>query len=77
MVRASLPSREGWPVVWVFSYFMALGQEQTRREKLAKAEVSLVALNASLSGARPRHRLRKDVEETKPRSWPTTGWCAT
>lgn len=63
VVRASLPSREGWPVVWVFSYLMALGQEQTRRENLAKAEESLAALNASLSGPRPRHRLRKELEE--------------
>jgi transposase len=63
VVRASLPSREGWPVVWVHSALMALGQEQTRRENLAKAEEALSALNASLSGARPRHRLRKEVEE--------------
>lgn len=63
VVRASLPSREGWPVVWVHSYLMALGQEQTRRENLAKAQESLAALNSSLSGPRPRHRLRKELEE--------------
>lgn len=60
--RASLPSREGWPVVWVHSSLMALGQEQTRRENLAKAEEALTALDRSLSGARPRHRLRKDID---------------
>jgi transposase len=63
VVRASLPSREGWPVVWVHSSLMALGQEQTRREHLAKAEEDLRNLNTSLSGSRPRHRLRKDLEE--------------
>ncbi len=63
VVRASLPSREGWPVVWVHSSLMALGQEQTRRENLIKAEESLQALDISLSGSRPRHRLRKEVEE--------------
>lgn len=63
VVRASLPSREGWPVVWVHSSLMALGQEQTRRENLIKAEEDLKALDTSLSGSRPRHRLRKEVED--------------
>jgi transposase len=63
VVRASLPSREGWPVVWVHSSLAALGQEQTRRENLIKAEEALKALDTSLSGSRPRHRLRKEVEE--------------
>jgi len=64
VVRASLPSREGWPVVWVHSSLMALGQEQTRREHLTRAEEDLRALNASLSGSRPRHRLRKEIDES-------------
>jgi transposase len=42
---------------------MALGQEQTRRENLIKAEEDLKALDTSLSGSRPRHRLRKEVED--------------
>lgn len=63
VVRAGLPSKEGWPVVWVHSSLAALGQEQTRRENLAKAGEDLKALNASLSGVRPRHHLRKEVEE--------------
>ena len=61
--RASLPSREAWPVVWVYSSLMALGQEQTRRENLLKAEEDLKALDTSLSGARPRHHLRKEIDE--------------
>ena len=63
VVRASLPSREGWPVVWVHSSLMALGQEQTRRVNLLKAEEGLKALDMSLSGSRPRHHLRKEIDE--------------
>lgn len=61
--RPSLPSKEGWPVVWVYSSLMKLKQEHIRRENLAKAEEILEALNASLSGPRPRHRTKKDIEE--------------
>jgi transposase len=61
--RPSLPSKEGWPVVWVYSSLMRLRQEHIRRENLAKAEEILEALNASLSGPRPRHRTKKDLEE--------------
>jgi len=32
--RASLPSREGWPVVWLWSTLLALHQGQRRRERL-------------------------------------------
>ena len=63
VVRASLPSREGWPVVWVHSSLMALGQEQTRRENLLKAEEGLKTLDMSLAGSRPRHHLRKEIDE--------------
>jgi len=61
--RPSLPSKEGWPVVWVYSSLMKLHQEHIRRENLAKAEELLEGLNASLSGPRPRHRTKKDLEE--------------
>ena len=55
-VRSTLPSREGWPVVWVRSSLLALRQEQVRREHLARATRDLEALAARL--ARPRSRLR-------------------
>lgn len=52
----SLPSREGWPVVWVFSSLLKLAQEHTRREQLAAAEQRLGDLKARL--AAPASRIR-------------------
>jgi transposase len=61
--RYPLPSREGWPVVWVSSSLLALHQEQGRRERLARAQQELEEFDAKLTGPRPRRRSRKDVEE--------------
>jgi transposase len=61
--RYPLPSREGWPVIWVYSALLALRQEQTRREHLAQAHEALEALNAKLTGPRPRGRSRQDLQE--------------
>lgn len=61
--RASLPSREGWPVIWVHSSLLALRQEQTRRERLARAEQELRALAERVAGPRPRLRARKEIHE--------------
>lgn len=61
--RYPTPSREGWPVIWVHSSLAAINQEQTRRERIAKAEEKLQALANKLAGPRPRRRTRKDIEE--------------
>jgi transposase len=60
--RAPLPSREAWPVIWVWSPLLALRQEQARRERLAAARDALGDLRARL--ARPKTRLRtaREVE---------------
>ena len=58
--RAHLPSREAWPVTWVFSSLLALRQEQTRREQIAAAEEELSDLRQRL--ANPKTRLRKAAE---------------
>lgn len=58
--RAHLPSRESWPVTWVFSTLLALRQEQTRREQIAAAEQELSDLRQRL--ASPKTRLRKASE---------------
>ena len=58
--RAPLPSREAWPVVWVFSPLLALRQEQGRRERLAAATEDLLDLKRKLQS--PRSRLRKAEE---------------
>jgi transposase len=58
--RAHLPSREAWPVTWVFSTLLALRQEHTRREQIAAAEQELSDLRQRL--ASPKTRLRKAAE---------------
>lgn len=55
--RAPLPSKEGWPVIWVFSSLLALHQEHSRRDQLAWILEQLGDLKESLEG--PRSRLRK------------------
>jgi transposase len=61
--RYPTPSREGWPVIWICSSLAVIHQEQTRRERIAKAEEKLKALADKLAGPRPRRRARKDIEE--------------
>jgi transposase len=58
--RAELPSREAWPVTWVFSSLLALRQEETRREQIAMAIEDLQRLKQRL--ASPRSRVRKASE---------------
>jgi len=61
--RAALPSREGWPVVWVHSALLALRQEHSRRERLARAVQELQDLDGKLAGPRPRRRSRPEILE--------------
>jgi transposase len=58
--RAPLPSREAWPVIWVWSTLLAIRQEQRRRERIAKAIEQLEELKQRL--ASPKTRLRKAAE---------------
>ena len=58
-----LPSKEGWPVVWLWSALSALKQEQSRRERIAKAEEQLTDLQAQLTGSKARRRAHEDVED--------------
>ena len=61
--RHHLPSKEGWPVIWLWSALLALSQEQSRRERIAKAEEQLGGLEAQLTGSRSRRRSYEDVAE--------------
>lgn len=61
--RHHLPSKEGWPVFWLWSGLLALQQEQSRRERIAKAEELLGALQAQLTGSKSRRRSHEDVDE--------------
>ncbi len=58
--RASLPSREAWPVTWVWSRLLGLRQEQGRRGRIAAASEELTDLKARLGN--PKSRLRKAAE---------------
>jgi transposase len=60
-----LPSRESWPVIWVSSSLLALAQERSRRDRLARAIQELDKLQKRLEGPRPRSRPRviQKVEE--------------
>ncbi len=60
--RAALPSREGWPVIWVYSALLALHQEQRRRERLARAIQALEDFNTQLIGPRARRRSRAHIQ---------------
>lgn len=61
--RYPILSREGWPIVWVYSTLLALHQEHRRQQRIAKTVEDLEALNAKLAGPRPRRRSRKELEE--------------
>lgn len=61
--RYHAPSREGWPIVWVYSSLLALHQEYRRQKRIAKTIEQLEALNAKLAGPRPRRRSRKELQE--------------
>jgi len=54
--RDPIPSVEGWPIIWVWSSLGALHQEQSRRERLARADQDLTALQRKLQGPKPRWR---------------------
>lgn len=62
--RSDLPSREGWPVVWVHSNLLALKQAARREENLARAKQDLAKLVRYVRTHRPRaaHRLRARVD---------------
>jgi transposase len=61
--RAELPSRELWPVVWVYSSLLALRQDRRRRERIARAKETFADLNAKLSAPRAHRRKRADLQQ--------------
>jgi transposase len=60
--RASLPSREAWSVIWVWSTLLTLRQEQSRRERLAAALEALGELRTRLASPRTRLRTAREVD---------------
>lgn len=61
--RPDLPSREGWPVTWVYSSLLALAQEKTRLEHLSTAAQELDDLKEQLAGPRCRVQDRAALQE--------------
>lgn len=54
--RDPLGSREGWPLIWVWSTLLTLHQQERRHRNLAAATEALSSLRARLLGARSRLR---------------------
>jgi transposase len=61
--RHPIPSQEGWPLIWVKSSLLALSQQQSRRERIARATDELTDLAARLRERRSRLRERREVQE--------------
>lgn len=61
--RHRLPSKEGWPVFWLWSTLLALQQEQSRRERIARAEQQLDQFQQQLAGSKARRRKHEDVAD--------------
>ncbi|MBD3334734.1 MAG: IS1634 family transposase [Candidatus Eisenbacteria bacterium] len=59
--RYPLPSREGWPVIWVWSSLLALRHQQGRRERLARAAQELEVLARRLKASRSRLRSQREI----------------
>jgi hypothetical protein len=65
--RDPLPSRETWPVVWLYGSLLRRHQELSRQERIRHVVAQLQALNAKLTGPRPRRRSRQDLQLTVER----------
>ena len=61
--RSKLPSREGWPVIWVHSALLRLAQHESRRDRIARAGDALDDLARALASRRTRRRERAEVED--------------
>ena len=61
--KASLPSREAWPIVWVWSTLLTLKQQRSRNERIAAAKEELADLDLRLQGPRPRRRSHAQIAQ--------------
>lgn len=59
--RYPIPSKESWPVVWVYSELLALRQERSRRERIARAVQEFDTINCKLAGPRPRLKSKQEI----------------
>lgn len=63
VMKYPLPSREGWPVIWVFSSLLRQKQAKSRRDRIARAKQDLEDLANHYLGRRPRKRARYEVQK--------------
>ena len=61
--KYDLPSREGWPVILVYSTLLALHQQNSRRNRLERVRQDLEDFQERLAGPRPRYRSRREAQE--------------
>lgn len=61
--QPQLPSREGWPLTWVYSTLLGLRQEQTRNERIAAAVHQLETIKAKLHGPKARIKHVNELEK--------------
>jgi transposase len=62
VLRAPLPSAEGWTVAWVWSTLLTLRQESRRKRNMAAASEELTSLRERLAGPRTRLRRAADID---------------
>ncbi|MFV2074411.1 MAG: DUF4277 domain-containing protein, partial [Thermoanaerobaculales bacterium] len=61
--RGKVPSREGWPVTWVWSTLLARHQAHGRQDRIDRACEALEELRRSLANPHSRTRKRTQVHE--------------
>lgn len=67
VVEASLPSKEGYRIVWVWNSLMAAEDADGRQARIEKAWMGIERLQTKLQGKRCRLRLREKVDEAAAR----------
>jgi hypothetical protein len=60
--KAELPSKEGWPVTWVWSTLLTLHQAASRDRRLAAAVEALRELKQRLAAPRGRRPKAQDID---------------
>jgi transposase len=61
--KQKAPSRENWPIIWIYSTLLRQRQGQRRQERIARALQEIEALEEKLRGPRPRLRSQPQIEE--------------
>jgi transposase len=60
--RDQVPSKENWPVIWVFSTLLRDHQGRRRQDRIARAQQELAKLKGQVEGPRSRMRSQPLIE---------------